>query len=528
MLVILIIVVLTFLLFLGFVYFRAVLGGNRRKLKEGMRLEQSGKLFEAISIYEFLLQEGYLTAELRWKIANLSMKLNNYPRAIKELSVLVETGRLPESIPLIALKSAMVDCYIKLGQIKDAFFLLVDLMKQAPDNTLLLFELAKIYASQKKTVRAIQLMEKCLHRNPNDPEMNYFMAKAAMDNGDPVNALKYLEKTARLRFYDNGRVNYFLGILYYANKSYNQALQHFTQVLKLRPNDNRLLSESHNYIALCYKEKGLVDEAITNFEKSQIYSELLPKDAQSKKNLYNQGVLLYKNGQYKKALDRFYKVKMLDYRYKDVEKIIKILTSKLRTGGKLSENIANYISDNPLSAILKRGYLYSSTRFNIDLVEQKAKKYSSALEGNVDSGPNARDTLSNYYSINDFNNMPSKQFKELARKMVNVIGFKAKSEPKFMGDDEYLDGNAINFLAISLKDSKGKNDILITIRRHRDTVPELSVSRFLDWMEEREIRQGIYLASSSFSNQALKVIQTAPHVRFIDKAGLSRVLGRIR
>ena len=125
--------------------------------------------------------------------------------------------------------------------------------------------------TEKNRLKLFTLLE-----NPNDHEINYFLAKAYLDFGDSERALKYLEKTARLRYFDHGRVNYYLGILYFAEKKYNQALQHFPQVLKLRPNDNKLLADAHHYIALCYKEKGLVDEAIGNFEKSQIYSELLP------------------------------------------------------------------------------------------------------------------------------------------------------------------------------------------------------------------------------------------------------------
>jgi tetratricopeptide (TPR) repeat protein len=511
--------------------FRMSLWGSKRKLKEAMRLEAAGKYFEAISIYDFLLNEGHHVPELRWKIANISLKVNNIARAQKELAILLQTGNLPENVTMLEVRKLMADSYLKLGKMQEAFLDYLAVAKLDPENPEVLFELAKIYAGQGLPGKAVRLFEKCLKLNPNDYEITYYLARAYLDFGDAEKATEFLEKTAKLRFFDNGRVNYYLGILYFSQKKYNLAIQHFSQVIKLRQNDNRLLSEAHHYIALCYKERGLVDEAVTNFEKSQIYSELLPKDFQNIKSLYNQGVLLYKSGQYQKALEIFYKVKMIDYRYKDVDKIIKEISLKLKTGAKIQENIINYINENPLVNILKRGLLLSKTRFNINAIESKSNYiFKNIAEDSYQTKNNVNSSTTSHSSIliSDFNNIASKSFKDIARKLVNVIGFQIKSEPKFFQDEEYIDGNAINFYGVPIKNPKVKKDVLITIRRFKDAVPELSVSRFIDWMEEKNIDQGIYIASNSFSPQALKVISTYPKVKFIDKVGLSQILGRIK
>ena len=118
-------------------------------------------------------------------------------------------------------------------------------------------------------------------------------------------------------------------------------------------------------------------------------------------------------------------------------------------------------------------------------------------------------------------------FKDLSRKLIHNIGYHIKSEPKFYGDTEYIDGDAINFFAIPLKNLKVKDDILLTVRRYKEEVPELAVSRFLDWLEEKDIKQGIFITSSSFSPQALKVIHTNTNVKFVDKYGLAKMLGRL-
>ncbi|MBN2544425.1 MAG: tetratricopeptide repeat protein [Spirochaetes bacterium] len=526
--VIFVVVVVLIILFLIFLMFLRLFSGNNLKLKEGIRLEASGKYYDALSTYDYLLQNGFSVPELRWKIANVCMKINNYTRALKELNVLQQTGQGPSNVSVYAINKLIAECYLRLNKEKEAFFSFVELLKFNPDDTWVLFELGKLYAGQAMTGKAIRLFEKCLKSNPNDPELNYYMARAFLDFGDSEKALQFFEKTARLRFFDHGKVNYYLGVIYFTQKKYNLALQHFPQVLKLRPNDNNLLSDSHHYIALSYKEKGLIDEAVINFEKSQVYSELLTEKNLNKKSLYNEGVLLLKNGQYDKALEKFYKVKMMDYKYKDVEKLIRIINTSKKNGEKMPDGLANFINENPLTTILRRGILYSKNRFNINLVERKAERYSNVISGEpAESNTMSKSTVYNILSVSNFNSMTSKQFKDLSRKLIRSIGFYIKSEPKFTGDDEYIDGNAINFHSYNIKNIKNKVDYLITVRRYKDMVPELSVSRFVEWMEEGNYKYGIFMASSAFSPQAFKVIHLYPNVKFIDRGGLSRILGRI-
>ncbi len=505
-----------FIIFFSFLYYAR---RYKRKIKEAIKYESSGKYHEALAIYDYLLNEGYSPSETRWKIANTAFHANIIPRAEKELAVLIETKDLPEKVSLFAVKSLLVECYLKLGKIKEAFIDLVELSKMSPDNPYLLFELAKIYAGQRRTNTAIQLFEKCYRNNPKDHEVTYYLARAYLDYGDSTKAMEYLENTIQLKYFDRGKVNYYLGIIYFSKKKYNDALSHFMQVLKLRSNDNKILAEAHHLVAHCYREKGLIDEAITNFEKAQTYSDLIPGNGQGKRTIYNEGVLLYKSGNYKQALDKFYKLKMMDYKYKDVDQLIKSIAGKIKSGEELNQNFANYITENPLYNILKRGLLYSNVRFNIDAIEHEVEKQIGSIL------PKARSY--SYNTVNRINEMNSKDFKDLSRKLIRNIGYVIKSEPRFYGDTEYIDGDAINFYTEPMKNMKVKGDILITIRRFKDEVPELAVSRFIDWLEEKGIKQGIFISSSLFSSQALKVISIHPGVKFIDKNGLARMLGRI-
>lgn len=510
---------ITVAIFLVLITFRAFSLSGNKKLKEAMKLENQGKYHEALVVYDYLLNSGYSPSEIRWKIANTSLKAGIIPRALKELNVIMETKELPENVSEVAIKSLIAECSLKMGRIKEAFVEYFELASMMPDNLMVIYELGKLYAGQKKTAKAIQLFEKCFKLSPNDHELCYTLAKAYMDYGDAEKATEALERVLRFKFYDNGRVDYFLGVLYFSAKKYDLALQHLLQVLKLRPRDNRMMSECHHLIALCYKEKGLIDEAFTNFEKSQTYSELLPEEGSGKKTLYNQGVLLYKSGHYKEALEKFYKLKVLDFKYKDVDQVIKTIAQKLRNGEAMDRNFTNYISENPLLNVLKRGFLYSKTQFNIDAIEAEAEKQVGNIGPKVKSMP--------YNTIDEVNSMSSRDFKDLARKLVKGSGFNIKSEPRFAGDNEYIDGDAINFLATPSQNFKSNQSVLITVRRYKEEVPELSVSRFLDWVDENGI-SGLFIASANFSSQAMRMIHSNSNIKFIDRNGLSRMLGRLR
>ena len=510
--------IIAFVIFVLITFFKLGFNRTNKKLKEGMKLESAGKYQEALGIYDYLSRAGNATPELRWRIANVAIKLNFNEKAKNELSVIIDTNKLPENVSILAVKSLMADCYKKMGLLKEAFLEIFEIYKMFPNDASVQFELAKTYAEQRMTGQAIRLFEKYRQQNPNGYDITYYLGRAYLDAGNSSKAQEFLEKTAKKRYYDKGKVNYYLGVLYYSQKKHNIALQHFAQVLKLNPADSKLLSNSHNLIALCYKEKGLIDEAIVNFEKSQTYSELLPNEAQNKEALYNQGVLLYKNGQYKKALKIFYKIKMMDYKFKNIDRVIEATSAKIKNANINTDKFVEDITVNPLADILNNGILYSKVRFNIEKLKSEIEKnliINDSTNFQIENSSSANRSLTN--TIEKYNSMSSKTFKDFARKLVKSIGFAEKSEPKFFMDDEYIDGNAINFYAVPLKNIKSKNETLITFRRYKESVSELSISRFIDWLELSQATQGIFIASSSFSTQALKVIQTYPSIKFIDQ-----------
>jgi len=527
--VIIIVIIAVVIIFAILLFVRSMLGGQNKYLKQALRNEEMGDYNEALLTYDRLLSEGKATPEIRWRIANVAIKLGIFQRAEKELSIIESTNNLPKNVSLTAVKCLIADCYAKTGQAKKAFMELYELAQGNVTEPLVYLELGKIYGGQAKTQKAIQYIEKYLNYSKNDGEGFYFLAKAYLDVGLLPKAIENLEKALRLNCLDNGMVNYYLGILYFSEKKYNIALQNFTNVLKQKAS-NEVFANTHKLIGLCYKEKGLIDEAITSFEQSKMYSKKDDIKQIDKNALFNEGVLLYKKGKFANALEIFQKLLLFKFREAEVQKVIDAIKGKMKgiNDDEHFEISDSVISENPANKILRNGLLYIKNRFDIDRIEQEVEKGISAKPSHSD--PKKTDNTqktTKYMSMDDINNMGTKEFKDLSRKLVESLGFEIKAEPKFQGDVDYIEGNAINFLLVPIANDKPKREILFTIRRFKTEIEELIISNFIDWLEQKDFTKGIFIGSNKFTKEALELAHRYVNIKFIDQTGLSKMLERI-
>ncbi|HPO49742.1 MAG TPA: restriction endonuclease, partial [Spirochaetota bacterium] len=350
-----------------------------------------------------------------------------------------------------------------------------------------------------------------------------FLGKCYLDIGNKLNALETFEKAQKYKTADNSVLSYYLGILYYSEKKYNIAMQHFTNIIK-NNSARDLLGDAHRFLALCYKQKGLVDEAITYFEQSKAYSKKTDTKNMSKDDMFNEGILLYKKGQLHSALEIFQKLLLCGYKQDEMQKIIGTINSKLKGENKQIDNFSD-ANENLLNYILKKGLLYGRQKFEIDKIEQEVDKGFTSKQSSK-ATKNNENTPKKSLSIYDINKMETKDFKDLSRKLVVSLGFEVKSEPKFSGDEDYISGNAINFLLTKPDAGKARKDILFTIRRYDYEIEEMNISNFLDWVDEKGYAQGIFIGSNKFSKDAMDLAKKYPNIKFIDSTGLSKMLER--
>ncbi len=419
----------------------------------------------------------------------------------------------------------MAQCYLKGNELKLGYLELLDIDRMDPGNALVHFELGKIYAGQRLTAKAITSFEKYLIDYPGSAEGRYWLARAYLDAGVPNKAYAEFEKVINYKYTDEGWVYYYIGLLALDQKKATVALQNFTAILKMGITNSRLLSETHRCIALCYKEKGLIDEALTSFDQSEFYSKSGLKDGVNKDLLFDQGLMYYKKGDNQRALEKFQRLRIVDNKYRNVEKIVFNLMKIIKGDPDAPSDAIGGIAESSsyASKILRRGILYSSIRIEIDS-SSVSDKSSSPTSSNSKNHPSM--TGNRRLSVEDFISMPIKDYKEVSRKLLSVFGVTLKNEIRFAGDQDYIDGNAINFIVVQSNSAKPE-PMVLTIRRFKEPISELAISRFIDWIKDEGVSKGVFIGTNVFSTQALKTVQSHPNIKFIDRGGLAKVLGRL-
>ncbi len=527
MLIVSIIFLVAIILFVIFILVRQKISGGSKHMKHGDSLEESGKLHEALAHYDKLISSGKVSPLIRWKAANVAYKLDLISRSKKELSIILGTNSYPEGVPLSDVKYLMAQCYLRANELRLAYQELIEIENTDPDNSAILFELGKIYAGQRLTNKAVIYFTRYLNEKPGSGEGHYWLGRAYLDLGVPNKAYTELDKALTFKWIDNGWLYYYLGILLLDQKKTTQALQLFTSVLKMNITNSKLLSEVHRYIALCYKEKGLVDEALTSFDQSEFYSKTDQKGAGNRDLLFDQGVIYYNKGDLQRALEKFQRLRIIDNKYRNVEKIVNNLMKIMKNEPDAPADPIGLVTEGYYcSKILKRGLLYSSVKLDLGGVESRSDSVKQ-----INSGINKQNTIKpatrGFISVEDFIKMPTKDYKEISRKLIKGLGFAIKSEIRFAGDQDYIDGNAINFIALK-GDATKPEPMLITIRRFTEPITELPVSHFADWLKDEGLSRGVFIGTQTFSPQALKSVQAHQEIKFIDKGGLSKLLGRLQ
>ena len=192
-----------------------------------------GENKKSLDIFKKLysLRSDDITANLRYGQALLANNLLD--EAEKILSFCIEKNpRLKEAY------GELSKIYSKKGKIEK----IMELQKKAEENkvedTILLFEVAKIKESEKKYDESFLLYHKCYKANPLNLEPLLALARVSMKKGNAKMAINYY--TQILKIYPNNyEANYNLGILLYILEAKkDESLKYLYKAYNFCPNNN--------------------------------------------------------------------------------------------------------------------------------------------------------------------------------------------------------------------------------------------------------------------------------------------------
>jgi tetratricopeptide (TPR) repeat protein len=224
---------------------------------------------------------------------------------------------------------------------RDADLMIADMLKRIeaePENINYYRQVARLYAQKNKFAEAVDALTKALALNAADAELDRtlsetklkeieFRLETARAEGADEETLVALEnERIEFRFNDLQQkvgkypndlmLKFEWGVMLYENDYFNEAIQQF-QMAQRNP---KVRLKALYYMGLCFKQKGQLDLAATQFETA--VQELQVMDAQKKDLVYELGQLSREQGDTQKAMTYFKQIYAVDIGFRDISTLV--------------------------------------------------------------------------------------------------------------------------------------------------------------------------------------------------------------
>ncbi len=236
------------------------LGLEAPPLKESTRLKALGVLRRAEKL-------NPAAPGLRLKLADGFNLAGDTTTAAK---LYVDLQKKHPELPGLAerLRANLTDIYLRANDHKLAAEQLEAILRDDPTVSQAYYFLGRMALEDKKPEIAADHFKKLILLTPNFEPAYYLLAMAQINIGKPSEALETLDK-ARSQFASNFTMEFWTGMAYSREKSYNEALRHFTSAEVIaQVTDPKQLDDSFYFQlgAIC-ERKGDFDQAEKYFQK---------------------------------------------------------------------------------------------------------------------------------------------------------------------------------------------------------------------------------------------------------------------
>ncbi|WP_077326676.1 tetratricopeptide repeat protein [Virgibacillus siamensis] len=194
------------------------------KIMEAVRLMESKQSEKAISLLENYLPQA--DVEERYTIAELYIQWG----FLKEASFILQ--ELLQQFPKEGeLKVMLADVYVELDRDEEAMALLNEIGPDDPEYTSTLIQLADLYQAQGLFEVAEQKLLTAKQHEPNEPIIDFALAELMFSTGSYTNAIMYYEKVLPItKEIANVSINDRLAEAYAASGEYEKALEIYQDI----------------------------------------------------------------------------------------------------------------------------------------------------------------------------------------------------------------------------------------------------------------------------------------------------------
>ncbi len=259
----------------------------------GAALVRLGRYEDAITQYKQALTMANRNQTIRFNLALAYYKANWVPEAASELSAFVNAvaESEPQRLPALLL---LADCWVRLGEYKQVIGLLTPLQTAYGNDRTLAYLLGSALISDNEVAQgqaiidrvfrdedsaeahllvgsillvaddgpgALKELERALALNSQLPALQAGYGRALMRMGDGEKAMSAF-RTELERDPNNFDAHLYLGILLRREKSFDEATDHLTRALRLRPRD----AYARYHLGALYASLGKPAEALPLLE----------------------------------------------------------------------------------------------------------------------------------------------------------------------------------------------------------------------------------------------------------------------
>ena len=226
---------------------------------QAISLRQAGRIQEAVSIYNLILQ---IRPDFSEALYNLGVALGELGQLEEAEKVYLRAIRAnPE---LASAYNNLGDLYLKQGRLDEAEKQFLKAIEFAPGYVLAYVNLGELYRRRGDKDRAREYAEKALSLEPESGQARNLLAHILRDTGKPAEAVGAYQQVLAVNP-TSAQAYYNLGVSLTDVGRWEEAEKSFENAIKIEPG----LAEAYGGLGLCALQRGQVDKAIQLLVKAR-------------------------------------------------------------------------------------------------------------------------------------------------------------------------------------------------------------------------------------------------------------------
>ncbi len=298
----------------GYYLYISILGPKR--LSEVQKLMDQGRLKEAVTLLNKMLETDDRDITVRYKLAQCHQRLNDHQSAILEFRQCIKIGKFTPDVPEIHLRKALAESYLAINNKNEARNEFLILTTLQPENYENYFQVGKLYHGAGVYAKAVNFFSRAASLNGSHADSWNLLGQSHYHLGAYADAKNALSRAVQAKG-DLRVARYYLGL----TLRFTGDLEWAMKELENAERDERIRDRVYLAKGLILIDQENYPAAITELQKGLKYAQASTETSVQLRYLL--GIAAEKNRDITLALDSWDKVEKIKPGYRDVREKLK-------------------------------------------------------------------------------------------------------------------------------------------------------------------------------------------------------------